>query len=520
MSDFNPKERNVSQLYRKSKGHTHENIDNRSEKVSDEVKRKIITLCEQKYTNATIQLMLRDDATIAKESQPTKHQIKNVVQVYKAQRDGRDPLTMTQLVEFVMKHMEIPEDPDTSFIARFERSPPHVAESKFRFFVTTTRLLRNSMKSRILHADATYKVTTDNLPLIVVGSSDEMGKFHFIGIEVTSSETAAAFACAFEAIRSGIFKITNREFQPEYIVCDAATAIRNGFRTVFGSRAIIIMYYSHVIGNVDRKYTFNDSKANKEAILNDLRCIHLSRNKDIFHRGCQLFVEKWIEKEKEVVTKLQASFFVRNPNWYIGAAIRVPKTNNTLERFNGLMKTHQTFHKRSPLKSFITDSLKIVAQRSKEYIMDKTAFATELTISEAQLREGCDASVKFVNEESVEDDGPTKFYVYSSESNDEPLTIEAIEQWKAEIYTTFEEYAQNHYKIWIVTFPNDLNEWQRAECTCQAFDDDYMCKHIISIAHQLDIVEKPTLNFDDEPLFKVNKRGRPKNASKQPLSKE
>lgn len=71
--------------------------------------------------------------------------------------------------------------------------------------------------------------------------------------------------------------------------------------------------------------------------------------------------------------------------------------------------------------------------------------------------------------------------------------------------------------MWKVTFPQNLEEWMDARCSCPSFDDDYMCKHIISIAHQLDLVEKPADDFDDEPLFK-SKVGRPKDASRNPLA--
>lgn len=411
---------------------------------------------------------------------------------------------MARLTSSVQEHLAVPDDCDTSFIVRFDRSAPEDAEQFFSFFVSTTRLLRTASNARI----------------VIIGTSDEMGEFHLAGFLVTKHENTDAFTCAFQALKDGIELITKKEFVPDYLVSDAAPAIHNGFRNVFGIDAKIIMCYAHIIGNVERNYTFSDKDSNKIDLIDDLRCIHLSNSENTFQQGCNLFIEKWLQKEREVVRKLQKSFFMKNDNWYLGCGARVPKTSNLLERFNESFKTHQTFHIKQPLKSFIKESLIYVYQRSDDYRGSKGAFATQLEITDEQLRIGCDANVKFVD---ADDDGnPNEnghfiFYVPAVANEDDDLTMDLVRVWEQRIYRNFEEYAQNHYKIWKVTFPPD--NWRMAHCTCQAFDDAYICNHIISIAHQLKILEKPpAMTYDDRPLFPV-KKGRPAKGSKNPLSK-
>lgn len=91
-----------------------------------------------------------------------------------------------------------------------------------------------------------------------------------------------------------------------------------------------MMCYFHVISNVERKYKFA-KKENKPFLLEDLRIIHKSPDYRTFGIGCNLFIQKWIDKEKDVVKKLEKSFFTKNYNWFIGAGFRVPKTNNALK---------------------------------------------------------------------------------------------------------------------------------------------------------------------------------------------
>lgn len=90
---------------------------------------------------------------------------------------------------------------------------------------------------------------------------------------------------------------------------------------------------------------------------------------------------------------------------------------------------------------------------------------------------------------------------------DDDITMADVETFKDIEYDSFEDFAKKAFQIWKITFPKDPNEWKNADCTCPAYDTEYMCKHIISITHQ--VVKCFKEDYDDEPLFK-SKRGRPK----------
>lgn len=116
----------------------------------------------------TTQFTLRDCEDIDADDQPTARQIRNIIDKYNKKTFGKDKITMRQLTEFVDKHMREPQpdEIDRAFILSFERSPTNEPKKYFRFFITTRRLLEMAAKAKNIHADATYKVTREKLPLI------------------------------------------------------------------------------------------------------------------------------------------------------------------------------------------------------------------------------------------------------------------------------------------------------------------------------------------------------------------
>lgn len=505
------------ELYRCKSLHTHESLLNKSaKKVSDETKIKIIGMHKNKQAPVTISLSLRADRTIVE--QPTLQQIKNIIAVYKNKEHGRNPLTMRQLTDFVNKHTAIPNDEDNAFVVLFERSPSEEKKKFFRYFISTVRLLKMAADAVNIHADSTHKITTEKLPLIVIGSTDVNKKFHFIGFTITSNETANDYEMSFKAVIQGVLQVTGKEFTPNALVCDGDAAIHNGWKKAFNQiDTMIIMCYAHVMSNIHRKYKFVDKK-NRELVEADIRMLHKCPDERTFNYGCELFIEKWITTEKEVAQKIEKSFFIKNSNWYIGCCYRTPKTNNSLERFNGEIKQQQTLHKKKPLKIFKNISLTMVEERSRQYIMDKTPFEKELNVSTEMMQIGIEYKKDFKSR-PLKLNGETDFFMFCSSINNK-ITLEDVEAFENAEYENFDEFTMKAFTIWKITFPFDSQKWKESVCTCPEFDNAYMCKHIITIACQIKAFDSTqfTVNYDDEPLFPVV-RGRPKRAT-APLVKD
>lgn len=492
-------------LYRKKALHTHQCLENKSSKLTEETKQQIIEYYNDGKKPTAISFKFRGKPG----EQPSIHQIKNEIDKFKKKEYGKNPITMRQLQDFINQHTEMPDDIDESFIVIFERSPPDEKEKYFRFFISTRRLLAMAANAKNIHADSTHKVTTEKLPLIVIGSTDIQNKFHLIGVTVTSHERAVDYEMSFKAVKLGVQKVTGAELIPNALICDADPAIHNGFKQVFNNETITIMCYAHVMSNVHRKYKFKDNN-NRKLIEDDLRIIHKCYDEYTFDIACQLFIEKWTEKEGGVTKRIKTSFFAKNKNWYIGCIKRVPKTNNSLERFNGLLKQQQLNHQKKPLKQFKKIALRIVRERSNEYKIDKTTFQEKLEVTTKMIRKGKEHNKKYVY--AVNENGETDFYMFASiVSGDDTITMNDVELFKAEEYSDFDDFAAKSFRIHKITFPENSEEWENAICTCPSYDKEYMCKHIISIAHQ--VIKCFPENYDDEPLF-TSKRGRPKRISK------
>lgn len=229
-------------------------------------------------------------------------------------------------------------------------------------------------------------------------------RFHLIGYTVTKSETANDYKFTFDSIRSGVDKITQQPYNPSFLMSDADGAIHKGFNeSQFDPDIPILMCYAHAMSNVERKYAFVQ-KRNKPLVLADLRILHKSPNYRTFQHGCDLFMKKWIDTEREVAKKLEKSFFTKNYKWFIGAGYLVPKTNNALERFNGTTRIFQTQYEQKPFKQFMQTILQIVEQRSKEYLMDKEEFQNEprIPISNDLMDKGFSYEPRFFYKENNE----------------------------------------------------------------------------------------------------------------------
>lgn len=343
----------------------------------------------------------------------------------------------------------------------------------------------------------------------MVGSTDINKTFHLIGFVVASNERSFTYEFAFNAVKKGMLEVTKKEFQPEVLICDADPAIHKGWRKSFTHDTKIIMCFFHVMHNVNKyKYT---SKENKDKIKADIQILHLCYDEQLFEFGCELFIEKWKTKEENVIKTFEKSFINKNKNWFIGAHFKAPKTNNALERFNGTLKLFQTEYLKKPLKQFMQIAMKMVQQRSREYSMDKIEFQKEIRIPSDVIKKGIALKGNYVANEENEN-GEVEFYMFASSINKE-ITQDDIDNFKNVEYDSFENFTKKAFIIWKMTFPKDLVNWRNAICTCPAYDNHFICKHIIAIAHKLGLIEEEPEDFDDEPLF-TNPKGKPKRASK------
>ena len=76
-------------------------------------------------------------------------------------------------------------------------------------------------------------------------------RFHPLGISICKNETAEEFALIFSVTKTGIEYELLIEYKAVGLVADAADAIKNGFKAVFGENISRIMCYECLPNTLD-----------------------------------------------------------------------------------------------------------------------------------------------------------------------------------------------------------------------------------------------------------------------------
>lgn len=90
----------VYELFRKMSSHNHSELQNKTIKVTQAIKEKIISSHLNRKYPKTIQYELQDDDNIPENEQPTIRQIRNIIDSFKSAEHGKNPITTNQLTEF------------------------------------------------------------------------------------------------------------------------------------------------------------------------------------------------------------------------------------------------------------------------------------------------------------------------------------------------------------------------------------------------------------------------------------
>lgn len=368
ISNSSPEDKTFK-LYRKQAVHDHDESGNKVSVMSDEVKNSIRTYVSEGLTLKKILYRFRDKTDIV---QPTKAQVESQIKRCRKELFGDSAISVTEMVKFCEEHSSVPDDIDEAFILAYEHSPLNSTDDEYsdesddeetsvgqqrkgnwiRIIATTKRLLANSARSIILHADTTYKIVIQRYPILNFGTTDKDNTqhFHLMAMMISKYERTDDFAFAFKALKDGVLRITGVEFKPTVLMSDAAAAIGNAFKSTFGNEVTVMMCFTHVMAAVDRKAMVN--KDNKALIKADVRKLRLAPSKVQFEIGCGLFLEKWSEREKSFTEVFEQQWIAKNYNWFNGAHYRVPTTNNALEGFHSNLKMHQTYYRQKGLAEF------------------------------------------------------------------------------------------------------------------------------------------------------------------------
>ncbi len=148
-----------------------------------------------------------------------------------------------------------------------------------------------------IQADATYKISLNGFPLLVLGTSDADRHFHPFGVALCSTEKQQDFAFAFNTIKHWC-EVLNFNFLPHYLLADGSHAITNGFADVFGNNFFRGMCSVHVQKNLEKKF-----KSLWPYIAEDFYQLQTAANSNEFYYMLQLFETKMQRKNDEEYDK-------------------------------------------------------------------------------------------------------------------------------------------------------------------------------------------------------------------------
>ncbi|CAF5050919.1 unnamed protein product, partial [Rotaria magnacalcarata] len=221
-------------------------------------------------------------------------------------------------------------------------------------FFTTKQLLKDTQLSSLLQVDATYKLTWNELSLLVFGSSDADRHFRPFGVALVSSdEGSACYIDLFKQLKLISGQENQREYIVHYVMADGAPGITRAQKEIF-PQARRLMCWAHVARKCreHRKLVPTDKWQQIDTDIHDLQ---LCFSDNIFTHGVSLVMKKW--STDPLIQQFQQYFFDqwidKLPLWYEGAALNMPLTNNGCESLNSTIKKKYTMRNKLHMSSFL-----------------------------------------------------------------------------------------------------------------------------------------------------------------------
>lgn len=361
------------EIYINNKDHTHDNI--KQIKISEETKAKILNMHSEGISSNQIAHVLEEKLT-------TK-QILNVIGNERKKSGASGEIDMATIRNWLESQSKIPERDDEPYVAKFETSKFN--EPQFiRFVYTSRKLMRNINISKLVCADTTFKLTTLNLPLYVVGTIDEAKHFHYIAIGSCTSEQTADFKFIFSGIKEAAAQL-GIDMRPEVFLSDGSMPMINAFYETFETSIVTNnMCQVHVMRNAEQHLKASEmsigNKKQKSKIIdsfrNDFVVLQTAPTTAKFDVAWRLFKDKY-NRISESFTEYFEKQWLKKPrlsNWYEGANKYV-KNNNALESSNKVIKQNY-IRSKLPFDLFTQRLSVLITDYSQSYEINRIVHTT------------------------------------------------------------------------------------------------------------------------------------------------
>ena len=300
--------------------------------------------------------------------------------------------------------------------------------------MSTKRLLRGLNRSVMVQADASYKVVWQGYPILLMGTTDKSQTFHPFVLAVCKGESKEDFAFIFRALHA-----YNPQWLPTILLGDACEAILAGFTLVFGPPLVRLMCYFHVRKNIEPYYRALSKNARRQ-LQCDVQALQNCQDASTFLKAVPLFLKKWTAIHPDFVKYFREQWISKNYQWFEGAAVGQPSSNNGLEATNGVIKSEHTMRERLPVGQFLSTTLEIVLQWSETRDPESANCIEYATTPKVSLPQWTKAYQWAVEKKTVIEEAAGTFFTASSTSIQ--ITKKRLKQYKEAKWRTFDEFIQ------------------------------------------------------------------------------
>lgn len=200
---------------------------------------------------------------------PKKEKLVTFLATLRKDKFGSEKLHYGTLEQWLKENSKVQDDVNSPFVIDYAVNvdEENVDKSKFRFLVSTKTLIQNAIGAERFHTDATYKLTWQGYPVLIIGMTDSDRKFHPFGVCVSTNECAVDFEFVFRALKNAGEQLFSADIEPKVLICDAGKSIHKGFSTVYPHlTAHIVMCWAHMRKNVSKNFSkyIRDKKKQNE----------------------------------------------------------------------------------------------------------------------------------------------------------------------------------------------------------------------------------------------------------------
>lgn len=366
--------------------HDHEKVDN-MKKLSSSMINFLTGLFEKKTTDYDsilfhIAAARSEKNMFTNECDPSKTQVAYRLKKFRG-KEAETMISLGDLMQWCNENSHFPEDQNSAFVLSSKCSALR-EERNFQFVVSTPYLINTFKSVEKICIDSTSELNWHGFPVTILGIVDRAKKFHPIAYACTTNEKENDYAFVFEAVKAAAQIYFSFDFKPSILIADGADAIRNAFYKSFESAKLDVMCFAHVLRNI-RKRKFV-SQNNRSLIIEDIRKIQLAADKQTFKMMANKFCLKWSLVEADFIAYFKKQWLGRHCNWYEGAALYTPSTNNAQEGYNGAIKKKVTLRRRLPMKEFLGSMKQMASDRSSQLFNKVRMVATEPIITKKAMQ--------------------------------------------------------------------------------------------------------------------------------------